>query len=401
MSSTALLALGTGDQNPVAKSERVPELDGIRGLAILLVMAYHVVGPYALPGHLPGHATWARVIRVAGFGAAGVQLFFVLSGFLIGGILLRVKSSDTYFSTFYFRRALRILPPYYALLLFVALLRMAGPDHWFSELVLSPASLLGYLAFLPNIVMAAHSSWGIPILGVSWSLGVEEQFYLTLPVAVRLLSSRALAVVTAALVVAAPVLRYLLLARGQSFASYMLMPCEADCLGIGVLIAIGFEHGQVLQWMRSRAGALRILGAICLAAAVFYNCFAAHGLFWSAAYITLLGAGFGALLVNALALPGGLAAKCFRLSWLRHTGIVAYGAYLFHQPCIEAISILTTRAHAPKLLILVSRAVAVPLALGFAHLSWKYFEQPLVRLGHRKSYEPPRATRHAAAASPA
>src|SRR5665213_604282 len=163
---------------------RIPELDGLRGMAILLVMVGHY---FSVPGVgavslLNGY--WFRL------GWTGVDLFFVLSGFLIGGILLDARGSSNYFKTFYARRFFRIIPLYYAwILLYVVLapvVRMFFSDR-IGPVQRVDGSILAHLFFLQNFHEFLKSGASFWWFSSTWSLAVEEQFYLVAPLLVRYL----------------------------------------------------------------------------------------------------------------------------------------------------------------------------------------------------------------------
>ena len=167
-------------------SHRVPELDGIRGMAILVVVIFHWVTLEA-QSILP-----ERIENVLSFGWSGVDLFFVLSGFLIGGILFDARDSSNYFKVFYMRRFYRIVPLYGAICLTTLVIYYAhlsthawlfrGPKlPWYS-----------YLTFAQNVWMVKLHTLGYWQLAVTWSLAVEEQFYLTLPFVIRFTSRKTL-----------------------------------------------------------------------------------------------------------------------------------------------------------------------------------------------------------------
>src|ERR1019366_1514205 len=150
------------------RMERVSELDGLRALAILLVVAWHYLGVGDGAASIP----W-RIFMV---GRTGVDLFFVLSGYLITGILLANAESSSYFSTFYRRRSFRILPIYGVMLAIYLIGRhlggsapilFAGPLPWWS-----------YAIGLQNIWMTIEQTYGAFWLAGTWSLAIEEQFYL-------------------------------------------------------------------------------------------------------------------------------------------------------------------------------------------------------------------------------
>src|SRR5579885_2114919 len=215
------------------KQIRVPELDGIRGLAIALVVFWHYVcvGVVAPPGTAGAYAL--TPFRLAW---SGVDCFFVLSGFLIGGILLDARGSPTYFRTFYLRRFCRILP------LYLVILGLFGLAVWSGAfagkvLVEDPCPAWSYLSFTQNLWVAFTGHATANGISHSWSLAIEEQFYLTLPLLIWLLPRRGLVVVLALLVVLAPVLRIVVAPRFEEGASHLSF-CRMDSLCLGVLGAV-------------------------------------------------------------------------------------------------------------------------------------------------------------------
>lgn len=154
--------------------KRIPELDGVRGIAILLVLLWHFTGMLVDPSQGDvQYLAWRYLI----FGRTGVDLFFVLSGFLIIGILVDNRDSPNYLTTFYARRALRILPPYLILVgacwLLFKVLNARAEAYFGREL-----PLWSLLTFTQNWVMASTNSYGATLSGGTWSLAIEEQFYL-------------------------------------------------------------------------------------------------------------------------------------------------------------------------------------------------------------------------------
>src|SRR5438309_6845821 len=200
---------------PLKPDRRISELDGLRGFAILMVLFFHYFESAPLPRYAAaaGQMTWTAI-----------DLFFVLSGFLIGGILLDARQSPNYFSTFYCRRAFRILPLYAALLLAYAILRPTVAGDWFAFQVTS-VPLVAFLTFTQNFWMAVPANFGGGA-GITWSLAIEEQFYLLAPLVVRCLNRRGLLRVLITVVVGAPLLRLLILwkIKDGGIATYVLMP---------------------------------------------------------------------------------------------------------------------------------------------------------------------------------
>ena len=213
----------------------LPALDGIRGLAILMVMVYHLT---LLPGDAGVDRIWAAV---AAFGWAGVDLFFVLSGFLITGILWEARGGPpgAYFRNFYARRTLRIFPLYYAVmvLLLVVLPRLPHPQA--ARYGAVGGEQVWYWTYLSNFAIGLRHEWNLGSLDVSWSLAIEEQFYLVWPAVVLLLGRRALMGFCAAVVAAAVLCRTALtLSGGHPIAISVLTPCRMDALAVGAFLAL-------------------------------------------------------------------------------------------------------------------------------------------------------------------
>ena len=162
-------------------AKRIPVLDGIRGIAILQVLIWHYSG--ALHPKLGSAASYG--LRLLYLTWSGVDLFFVLSGFLIGGILLDHRGSANYFEVFYVRRFWRIIPIYIVMLLIGHVL--SGLGHLDPDRTGNLIALSWYATFTQNVWMSIHSSWSL-WLAQTWSLAIEEQFYVLLPVTIWLVA---------------------------------------------------------------------------------------------------------------------------------------------------------------------------------------------------------------------
>ena len=191
----------------------MPAIDGLRAFAVLAVLLVHF--PY--PGHYALFRT-LHLTRAADAGWVGVDLFFVISGFLITGILLDSKGSPHYFRNFYIRRALRIWPLYYAVLFFV--LVVYPFVHPTGSMVHQTASWFYYVFYIQNFVL-----YGSRLLGVTWSLAVEEQFYTTWPVVVSMLSRKNFQRLVFMLLLAAPIIR--IIVRPYAGPSFALLNCAS------------------------------------------------------------------------------------------------------------------------------------------------------------------------------
>lgn len=375
----------------MTKSARIPELDGLRGLAILMVIGLHYIS-YSPGGELGSELYRFKALFRLGW--SGVDLFFVLSGFLIGGILLKARESPNYFQAFYMRRVHRIFPIYYAWILLYLLIRGIG---WIpSALPVATTSLHRlpfYLLFLQNLTSMPFGTFDWYWLTVTWSLAIEEQFYLVAPVVIRFLSRRSLFIALCSTILLAPVLRELVFryASPDHQYWYVLMPCRADSLAMGMLAALAWARADVrislLARKRSIYTALIVLFCGALVLLKYFPATTSHltgvlGLSWLAFfYVTLL----LAVLVD----PAGKVAAMMRWKWLTRLGEISYCVYLIHLPVNALLQSLLLGSS--KQSIATPAAVGVTLlsfacTVGIALLSWKYFEGPMVRLGHRYEY---------------
>jgi peptidoglycan/LPS O-acetylase OafA/YrhL len=206
--------------------EKIKEIDGLRAVAILMVVAWHYLGASDTPQSLP----WRMFI----FGRSGVDLFFVLSGYLITSILLGNRGSPNYFSGFYGRRAFRILPIYGVMLMIFFIGKLSGVGHNFFDGALPWWS---YAIGLQNIWMSIEQTYGAIWLAGTWSLAIEEQFYLLFPLIVLWLPPALLPRFLIVMLVLSPIGRIISYQAGDQFGYYVLMPLRADILAVGALIA--------------------------------------------------------------------------------------------------------------------------------------------------------------------
>jgi peptidoglycan/LPS O-acetylase OafA/YrhL len=383
-----------GGVTPPRLADRVPELDGIRGIAISLVIIYH----YAPGGYAPPRSWLAYLLATTQLSWSGVDLFFVLSGFLIGGILLDHRESLNYFRFFYTRRFFRIVPIYAVLLIvcfFVSTMvkhAMAGRLVWLTQ---GELPWLPFVLFLQNFWMAYKANMGAILLIVTWSLAVEEQFYLTLPLVVRLVSRRRLPIVLGAGVAFAPILRFVLhtLWPNDPVAWYVMMPARADALLLGVLGAMFIRDARCCEWLKRRQASLQVfflvlvvgLGVLTKDAAGFSSptgiAVATFGYTWLALF-------YLCVILYALTWPNSVLSGCLRQKWLCRLGSIAYGVYLFHFPILYGVYALLwdRRASIDTVPNFYATLFALGLTLFICSASWTFFERPLLKLGHREPY---------------
>jgi peptidoglycan/LPS O-acetylase OafA/YrhL len=227
-------------------TRRIPELDGLRGIAIGMVLVWHY---FEAPTAAPPATLLSYALVFGRLSWSGVDLFFVLSGFLIGGILLDARTAKNYFQVFYIRRFFRIFPIYFALLLILPDLSTFGLWSHHGDFTWSLGSSTpwyAYWTFTQNFYMARAGNLGGFCLWMTWSLAVEEQFYLTLPLLLRVMPPRWFIKCMLLGICTAPILRMTLrlIWPDNWTPGYVLMLCRADALLLGVLAAILIRDAQ-------------------------------------------------------------------------------------------------------------------------------------------------------------
>jgi peptidoglycan/LPS O-acetylase OafA/YrhL len=380
--------------NSTVKVSRIPELDGLRGIAILSVVLMHYF--YNPDPRLTGPIH--QIQRIFALGWTGVDLFFVLSGFLIGGILMDQRGSPSYFKTFYLRRAFRILPIYYVwICLFIIFILIGGPFlrvHTHSGLL--PALNLDiwrHFLFLQNLWDVDYTTLAIWWFSHLWSLAVEEQFYLIAPLLVRYLPQRLLLPVLGVVVVVAPILRILVRLHSGSemnWPAYRLMPCRADSLAIGMLLAYAWRSDAIRGRILAKSGQL-YLAFIVLSAGMV-------GIWWrypnpndavtqSVGY-SVIALFYAVLLIISIGLPSSPVAIFVRWKPLQEFGRISYCLYLIHLAVgYFCFGFLTRRiVHFSDWRSGLVGVLSLAIAYGFCRVSWTYFEHPLVQRGHRYKY---------------
>lgn len=368
---------------------RIPQVDGLRGFAILLVVGLHYIGSPELGDDF----ALQMLEKAVSMGQTGVDLFFVLSGFLLGGILMANRRSENYFKTFYLRRFYRILPLYFvSLALFFSMRSLLAPvlmPEPYDWLFQDQTPLWSYLTLTQNFPMAVYG-FGSHWLGMTWSLAVEEQFYLVLPLLIYVCPPRRLPLVLIGLAALAPVLRFISLAVLQlPRGDYVLLPCRLDALMRGVLCAYALQRPGARTWLMQHHRLLYgLLGVFALGFLVFTwtglqaPLTSALGYLWIAA-------GYSCLLLSVVT-GSGVLSRFFANRPLRELGIIAYGVYLFHQAVNGLLHglILGRFPIIGDLPGIAITLLALIFTLLLAHLSWRFFEQRFVLLGQKHKYQP-------------
>jgi len=368
-------------------SARIPELDGIRGIAIGMVLISHFFAVVSRPG-----SALAYALVPLRLDWSGVDLFFVLSGFLIGGILLDARESSNYFRVFYTRRFFRIVPIYVVLLAsagFVRYLADAGMIRGYGEIFAGRLSWWYFPAFLQNVGMSIQQVWGTLPLAPTWSLAVEEQFYLTLPLLIRFLDRRALLRFMLFAIAGAPLLRTFFFHRDplNLFTWYTLMPCRADSLLLGVFGAIVLREPAWRGWLLGRRRFVLLVSAILLVGVAYLGWRAPsyRDALMATVGFTWLALTYLAFLLYALLYRDSWISRCLRWNWLRGLGVIAYGTYLFHEFFLGLFFARIPWLYSWHDIRVSFFALVVTILL--CRLSWVYFEKPLVKIGHRTNYQ--------------
>ena len=366
---------------------RMPTLDGLRGLGMLAVFVAHLVEYGGLSDSRIDRALMKLGLR----GGYGVTMFFVLSGFLITGILLDAKAKPHYFRNFYARRSLRIFPLYLA---FLALVFLVVPavftvSSYYRTQVHEQA---WYWTYLTNIGVTAHG-WapGFQYFGHLWTLAVEEQFYLVWPLVVLLVRRTTLVPLCAVLVVAALVVRVVLMFAGHEVATDVLLPANLDALALGGLLAAWARGPRPFPMPLVRRAAVVATAGFVVVAAASAALPVTSEVTWS---LQATFASFAFAAVILLSVLGGerhVLRRVLGHRAVREAGLMSYGFYVVHQPVLFLVvrgwhldaGVLPAVAGSRLPGLLVVGVVAFALSAALAVASWRWFERPILALKSR------------------
>jgi peptidoglycan/LPS O-acetylase OafA/YrhL len=365
---------------------RLAPLDGVRGLAILIVVIHNVAFVLRPSTLYP----LKLVSAVTATGWIGVQLFFVLSGFLITGILLQTRTGQGYFRNFYIRRTLRIFPLYYAFLIgALVLFPLVADPGWTA---IARKNQWWYWTYTSNW----SSPFGHVIPGLShfWSLAVEEQFYLLWPLIVWLLSPRALKALCVVVIAVTPLIRWALATYGlPAQASYEFTIARWDALAFGALLAILMRDDGSRAWLARHMA--RITGLVVVALLAFLV--VEHGFHEDDVQVQVIGqaiagALFFSLVYFSVVPAAGETSRVQRVlsaPSLRFLGKYSYAIYVFHFPIhrlasrwlAEPVNGADTYWRLLRLLVYGAGVGAASVLL--AMLSWRILEKPFLDLKDR------------------
>ena len=344
-------------------SKKIPQLDAVRGVAILLVILHNqsTVFPSL---HLE---------RLFANGWMGVDLFFVLSGFLITGILVDTRQSEGYFKNFYARRCLRIWPLYYSLIAFmfvlVPLLRPSEAHTVFEK----SSPWWAYPLFLQNFLLQTPTSAAGP-LAVTWSLAIEEQFYLIWPWVVRYCSLARLRRLAILVICVSPVLRLYLSFHDVNL--YTNVFCRLDGLMAGALLALGVRSDAFLPSRFVRAAWMALFVAVPLAFAT--EAVNARWMVFSLSAVASAAFVYLALFSAAEWLQGAVTNR-----FVVYTGTISYGLYLLHKVPFDMAKTFHADRHP-----LLAFPILLAACYAMAASSWSLLEKPFLKLKRYSEAKP-------------
>jgi len=372
-------------QNQIIDPQRryLPSLEGIRGYGFLLVFCGHYFRAEQLAE--PNTLRLKVLCAISSVGLFAVPAFFVLSGYLIGGILFHTREREGFFKVFYFRRILRVFPVYYLTLLAIAIVYKiqhfpAGFQFW------------AHFLFIQNLFPSYGStSTGTVTTIHFWSLAVEEQFYLLWPLIVWRFRARRqlIGIATAGILVccairlAAPILS--ISALGMSFFTLT----RVDAILLGVLLNLTSETKMFRRWMHL-AKWVTLSGVVTLAILGYFK-----GIAWAETYSGKeiwipLGNLTAVAIIVAVIEEGSVLNRMCSQRWICRLGVLSYSAYVFHNTFYQFfINDLAAYLHGYirwSLAVFISGFLALCTTLALSLLSYRFVEGPMMSLKRHLQY---------------
>jgi peptidoglycan/LPS O-acetylase OafA/YrhL len=359
------------------------QLDSLRALAVFAVMYQHFYSD-KMPTLFNRPLYW---------GSVGVELFYVLSGFLITGILLKYKDSIeaknetliTCLKKFYYRRTLRIFPIYYLLLATIFILSVDGVRE----------TVFWHFCYLSNVYSASVGKWPPTNINHFWSLAVEEQFYLFWPWLILLVPRKHLLTTVTMMICSGPLYRFtcLYVVGASKFTTDVLTPGCLDLLGMGALLALLKNKGLPFEKYKDTVSQTGLIVGGTLALAMFMaKAYAINNLF--IIFFRFFEGLFFLWLVDKTS-DGlkGISGKVLEVKPLIYLGKISYGIYLYHNlvPLMTRyfLSILAPNYALPdEMSFFINSIVTVALA----SVSWFLIESPIQQLKNRCDTNSPRIT---------
>jgi peptidoglycan/LPS O-acetylase OafA/YrhL len=365
---------------PLLRS-RMPELDALRGVAVLMVLFFHAFYFSTGAGRFQGPIRW--FLLATGGGWSGVNLFFVLSGFLITGILIDSRRSPDYYRRFYLRRALRILPAYYGVLVVVLIAARTGVVERHISWPFIGLSVI-YLSNVTNLFGVATQ------YAVLWSLAVEEHFYLLWPALVRNLSRRLMPWICVLIIFACPALRAFYYWKNYEYgAGYTWL--VADGLAWGSLLAVLIRGKLSSPDPMLKFGVACSIGSTAAVLALVPFGIGHSGTFAGGVIrLSLVNLFFAGVLALSVVSGSRSWSALFHRPVLKFFGEISYGLYLIHMIVFDFVDhalgkwgLQVSRTSGSFPLILARFTTAAAISVGIAYISRWYYEEPFLRLKNK------------------
>ncbi|MDP5142015.1 acyltransferase [Rheinheimera baltica] len=361
---------------------KIAEIEGLRGIAILLVTIHHF---WPSSGDI-----YQTLSPIAHLGWIGVDLFFVISGFLIGGILIDTKNKEHYFRNFYVRRVLRIFPLYYAfviglfIIIPVAQSFIHNVSYWDAEFIKESGNPLWYLFFLGNVRESITGVEPSYFLAPLWSISIEEQFYLLAPLLIHKLTIKQLKITLGLLICISPIFRFLML---DSFPDneriqYLATISRFDNLSAGLVLAIIVRSNYFIN--KQLVSYFLVTLTICLGVIFYAGGLDRYTFFCRVFGYSILALYFFTLVLWCIQNRDTTASFLLRSRFLTYLGGLCYGLYLLQRPSeillLKSLSYIGwDLAQHPSLSLILKTVFAILVS----QIVWSYFEKPINNLKNK------------------
>jgi peptidoglycan/LPS O-acetylase OafA/YrhL len=356
--------------------KRFLQVDGLRGIAIMIVLLFHYLNN-AFLNNSELNLFENLISKITSYGWAGVNLFFVISGFLIGTILLKNRKATNFFKTFYIRRVLRIIPLYYTFLLIYFLSNLLFQS---SDLVLfeKPISIWKYFVFIQNFSMSSMGHFGPNALTPTWSLAIEEQFYLVIPFLFYFFDTKKLITISFLLIIFSV---YFRINSVNWYMEYTHFFSRIDSPLIGIIVSIiYFNSNETFNLMKGKN--FKYFTVILVAILILF-------LIKKQINHTLISYVFGGLLLFSLqSKPNKIVYKIIVNNFTLFLGKYSYFIYLFHQLINGMFFGLVFHCN-PVLNTYndyLMEVISLFSTLFLAIISFKYYESKFIDKGQKISY---------------
>lgn len=358
--------------------KRIKELDGIRGVAIILILIWHYFNNQII---IQGSSILSFFKDATALAWSGVDLFLMLSGFLIVGILFDNKGANNIYRVFFIRRICRIFPLYYLLYFVFLLLILFSPSN-FEWLFRNPLPLLSYATFTQNFFITDRG-FGAHAMGITWTIALLVQSYIFIVIMVKKLNRQKLMLLFGVLIICAPLFRLFI----SNLYNYVFFFCRADILLIGGLIALLVREDWFIGFLKKNKKSFVLLFALLFCgtiALIFKN----HqiGNFFNHFWLALF---YGMFVLYPFVFEKGKINNFFKSKTLSWLGSRSYAIFLLHQ-IVSGLMHGLFGDGKPLIYSLYTAGLtltAFVITLVLAELSFRFLEKPLLKYGRSMKYK--------------